>query len=244
MDTSGERHAGVITAHDMSQWRAGVEAPSPTASAATRVLKCGPWSQGPAMLQTLALLDGFDLAADGPRRRRVRPPRREAMKLAFADREAFYGDPAFTDVPMQALLSDAYTAERRKLMGAQASMEFRPGRPEGREARGVDYPAAIRRAEEMQAAAGSGEPTVSRLGAAGGDTCHVDIIDRHGNFVSATPSAGWLQSSPAIPSWASASARAARCSGWTRRCPTGCSPASGRAPPSRPRLCCATAGLG
>jgi gamma-glutamyltranspeptidase/glutathione hydrolase len=244
MDTSGRRHAGVLTAHDMAQWRVGVEQPLAHRFMGHDVLKCGPWSQGPAMLQTLALLEGFDLAAMDPVGAEFVHHVAEAMKLAFADREAFYGDPDFTDAPMAALLSDAYTAERRKLMGAQASMEFRPGRPEGREARGVDYPAAIRRAEEMQAAAGSGEPTVSRLGAAGGDTCHVDIIDRHGNFVSATPSAGWLQSSPAIPSWASASARAARCSGWTRRCPTGCSPASGRAPPSRPRLCCATAGLG
>ena len=199
MDTSGRRHASVLTAHDMASWRAGVEQPLAHRFMGHEVLKCGPWSQGPAMLQTLALLEGFDLAGMDPVGADYVHHVAEAMKLAFADREAFYGDPDFTDVPMLALLSEAYTAERRRLIGAQASMEFRPGNPEGREVRGVDYAAAIRRAEEMQAAAGTGEPTVSRLGAAGGDTCHVDVIDRHGNFVSATPSAGWLQSSPAIP---------------------------------------------
>jgi gamma-glutamyltranspeptidase/glutathione hydrolase len=123
----------------------------------------------------------------------------EAMKLAFADREAFYGDPNFTEVPLATLLSKAYTDERRKLIGHDASMEFRPGNPDGLPIRGVDYAAAVHRSEAMAMAAGTGEPRVSRLGASGGDTCHIDVIDRHGNFVSATPSAGWLQSSPAIP---------------------------------------------
>jgi gamma-glutamyltranspeptidase/glutathione hydrolase len=199
MDTSGRQHAGVITAHDMSQWRAGVETPLAHDFLGHTVLKCGPWSQGPAMLQTLALLEGFDLAAMDPVGDAFVHHVVEAMKLAFADREAFYGDPIFTDVPMAALLSPAYTEARRQLIGQDASLDFRPGEPDGRQPRGVDYAAAVERAEMMQAAAGTGEPTVSRLGAAGGDTCHVDVIDRHGNFVSATPSAGWLQSSPAIP---------------------------------------------
>jgi gamma-glutamyltranspeptidase/glutathione hydrolase len=199
MDTSGRRHALVLTADDMARWRAGVEAPTTGRFRGHTVLKCGAWSQGPAMLQTLALLDGFDLEAMDPVGERFVHVVTEAMKLAFADREAFYGDPDFVDVPLAALLSDAYAAERRALIGETASLELRPGHPGGVEPRGVDYPAAIRRAQEMAAAAGTGEPTVSRLGATGGDTCHVDVIDRHGNFVSATPSAGWLQSSPAIP---------------------------------------------
>ncbi|MBB3898105.1 gamma-glutamyltransferase family protein [Roseococcus suduntuyensis] len=199
MDTSGERHAGVLTGQDMANWRAGVEAPTTREFRGHTVLKCGPWSQGPAMLQTLALLDGYDLSTMDPVGEEFVHTVTEAMKLAFADREGFYGDPAFVDVPLATLLSDAYAAERRKLIGRDASMEFRPGSPDGRAAQGVDYAAAIRRAEEMTAAAGTGEPTVSRLGASGGDTCHVDIIDRWGNFVSATPSAGWLQSSPAVP---------------------------------------------
>ena len=199
MDTSGTRHAGVITAHDMAQWRAGIEEPTRLDYRGTTVLKCGAWSQGPAMLQTLALLAGYDLAAMDPLGANYVHHVTEAMKLAFADREAFYGDPNFTDVPLATLLSEGYATERRKLIGAEASLDFRPGNPDGLPVRGVDYAAAVRRAEEMAMAAGTGEPTVSRLGAAGGDTCHIDVIDRHGNFVSATPSAGWLQSSPAIP---------------------------------------------
>jgi gamma-glutamyltranspeptidase/glutathione hydrolase len=199
MDTSGRRHALVLSGEDLAGWRAGVEQPVSRDFRGHTVLKCGPWSQGPAMLQTLALLEGFDLAAMDPVGERFVHVVTEALKLAFADREAFYGDPDFVEVPLAAVLSDAYAAERRALIGEDASLELRPGRPGGAEPRGVDFAAAIRRAAEMAAAAGTGEPTVSRLGAAGGDTCHVDVIDRHGNFVSATPSAGWLQSSPAIP---------------------------------------------
>jgi gamma-glutamyltranspeptidase/glutathione hydrolase len=199
MDTSGRRHASVLTAHDMATWRAGVEAPATRDFLGHTVLKCGPWSQGPTMLMTLGLIQGFDLKAMDPVGAEFVHVLTEAMKLAYADREAWMGDPGFVDVPMATLLSDVYLAERRQLIGAEASMAFRPGHPDGREVRGVDYAAAVRRAQEMAAAAGTGEPTVSRLGAAGGDTCHIDVIDRWGNMVSATPSAGWLQSSPAVP---------------------------------------------
>ncbi|GGG35749.1 gamma-glutamyltranspeptidase [Caldovatus sediminis] len=199
LDTSGRRHRGLITADDLAGWRATIEPPLAFDYRGHTVLKCGPWSQGPALLQTLALLDGFDLGAMDPLGAEFIHTVVEAQKLAFADREAWYGDPAFTDVPMATLLSPAYNAERRTLIGERASLEFRPGSPDGRAPRAPDYAAAVRRAEEMAAAAGSGEPTVARLGASGGDTCHVDVIDRWGNMVSATPSAGWLQSSPAIP---------------------------------------------
>jgi gamma-glutamyltranspeptidase/glutathione hydrolase len=199
MDTSGRRHAAVLTAHDMAGWRAGVEAPAMRDFLGHTVLKCGPWSQGPTMLMTLGLIAGFDLTSMDPVGAEFVHVVTEAMKLAYADREAWMGDPDFVEVPMGTLLSDAYLAERRQLIGARASMDFRPGNPEGMSVRGVDYAAAVRRAQEMAAAAGTGEPTVSRLGAAGGDTCHIDVIDQWGNMVSATPSAGWLQSSPAIP---------------------------------------------
>jgi gamma-glutamyltranspeptidase/glutathione hydrolase len=198
LDTSGRRHRGLITADDLAGWSATVEAPLAFDYRGHTVLKCGPWSQGPALLQTLALLDGFDISAMDPVGAEFIHTVVEAQKLAFADREAWYGDPAFTDVPMATLLSPAYNAERRKLIGGRASLDLRPGSPDGRTPR-TDYAAAIRRAEQMAEAAGTGEPTVSRLGASGGDTCHIDVIDRHGNMVSATPSAGWLQSSPAIP---------------------------------------------
>jgi gamma-glutamyltranspeptidase/glutathione hydrolase len=123
----------------------------------------------------------------------------ECLKLSFADREAYYGDPDFVEVPMAALLSADYAAERRKLIGEEASMELRPGRIAGHERPGPDFAAAAERVEMITRAPGAGEPTVARLGVSGADTCHVDIIDAQGNMVSATPSGGWFQSSPAIP---------------------------------------------
>jgi gamma-glutamyltranspeptidase/glutathione hydrolase len=198
LDTSGRRHRALLTADDMAGWRATVEAPARFDYRGHTVLKCGPWSQGPAMLQTLALLAGFDIAGMDPLGPEFVHVVVEAMKLAFADREAFYGDPAFVDVPLDTLLSPAYTDARRALIGEAAENGFRPGSPDGRAPR-TDYAAAVARAERMAMAAGTGEPTVSRLGASGGDTCHVDVIDRWGNMVSATPSAGWLQSSPTVP---------------------------------------------
>ncbi|WP_341701874.1 gamma-glutamyltransferase family protein [Ferrovibrio sp.] len=203
MDSSGRRHRGVLTGDDMAGWQAHIEAPLTYDYHGWTVAKCGPWSQGPAFLQQLALLKGFDLAAmpaDGPDFVHVVT---EAAKLAFADREAWYGDPDHVDVPMDALLSDSYNDERRRLIGRQASLELRPGNPAGLGARLASVKAGTARG------AGIGEPTVGRLaasdgavsrrGAVGGDTCHVDVIDRWGNMVAATPSGGWLQSSPVIP---------------------------------------------
>jgi gamma-glutamyltranspeptidase/glutathione hydrolase len=130
----------------------------------------------------------------------------EGLKLAMADREAYYGDPAFADVPMAALLSDAYNDERRKLISKDsASLDFLPGSVEG-----FGSVVKLRRQEDFaMTAAGAGEPTVGKLdpsepitgrtGGVRGDTVHFDIIDRDGNMVSATPSGGWLQSSPVIP---------------------------------------------
>ncbi|MBL6080602.1 gamma-glutamyltransferase family protein [Belnapia sp. T18] len=198
LDTSGRRHHALLTGQDMAGWRAGVEQPLAGHYRGHTVLKCGPWSQGPAMLQTLALLEGFDVARMDTVGAEFVHTVAEAMKLAFADREAFYGDPDFIDVPMGTLLSAEYNAARRALIGREANNEFRPGSPDGRAPR-TDYAAAVQRAGALTMAAGTGEPTVSRLGASGGDTCHIDVIDQWGNFVSATPSAGWLQSSPAIP---------------------------------------------
>ena len=106
----------------------------------------------------------------------------ECSKLAFADREAFYGDPDFVDVPIERLLSPSYADERRRLVAETASLELRPGE-------GGRLPPRVSGAAEL---AGAGEPTR-------GDTVHLDAVDRHGNVVSATPSGGWLQSSPVVP---------------------------------------------
>jgi gamma-glutamyltranspeptidase/glutathione hydrolase len=159
------------------------------------LLKCGPWTQGPAFLQVLALLDGFDIAAMDPLGPDFVHTVVECSKLAFADREAYYGDPDFVSVPLATLLSRDYNDARRRLVGEQASMELRPGAVPGFEAK-------VDRAAEHRSGlrdVGAGEPTLGRLGAVGGDTCHIDVIDRWGNIISATPSGGWLQSSPVVP---------------------------------------------
>src|ERR671913_795781 len=121
MDQSGSRHRGVLTADDMAKWSASYDAPQTYDYHNYRVNKIRPWGQGPVFLQTLALLKGFDLAAMGPTSGEFVHTAVEAMKLAFADREAYYGDPDFIDVPIQALLSDAYNDERRKLITDKAS---------------------------------------------------------------------------------------------------------------------------
>jgi gamma-glutamyltranspeptidase / glutathione hydrolase len=195
MDASGRRHRGVLTADDLARWTPRVEAPLTYDYGRYTVCKTGPWGQGPVMLQQLALLKGFDLDPLDPAGADFIHLQVECTKLAFADREAFYGDPDFVDVPMATLLSDAYNAERRKLVQHTASLELRPGSIEG-------FGAVVKLfgdgAPPAAAAAGAGEPTVGRLGGIRGDTVHFDIIDQAGNMVSATPSGGWLQSSPVI----------------------------------------------
>jgi gamma-glutamyltranspeptidase/glutathione hydrolase len=197
MDTSGQRNRGVLTGQDMARWHATVEPPLTYEYGRYTVCKPGPWAQGPVMLQQLALLKGFHLDGldvTGPEFIHTVV---EASKLAFADREKFYGDPKFEQVPIETLLSDAYNEERRKLIHHMASLELRPGSVEG-----FGAVIELKRASEERAAVGAmgaGEPTVGRLGEMRGDTVHFDIVDRAGNMISATPSGGWLQSSPVIP---------------------------------------------
>ncbi len=198
MDTSGERHRGVLTGDDMAGWEASYEAPLTYDYHGWTVCKGGPWSQGPVFLQQLALLKGFDLDGMDPNEPDFVHTVVECAKLAFADREVYYGDPAFNAVPMETLLSDAYNDERRRLIGAEASLELRPGAIAGSET-SIEHLLTERPETEAFDALGSGEPTTSADGASKGDTCHVDVIDRWGNMVSATPSGGWLQSSPLIP---------------------------------------------
>jgi gamma-glutamyltranspeptidase / glutathione hydrolase len=217
MDSSGARHRGVITADDFARWTPPVEAPVTLDYGRYTVCKGGFWSQGPVVLQQLALLKGFDLDGADPTSADFIHIVVECSKLAFADRECFYGDPDFVEVPGARLLSDAYNAERRKLVGEQASLEQRPGTIKGfGKQLAIRVPAGAR-----TVAAGTGEPTVGRVwthdedddpsvvvvdggklersGLMRGDTVHFDIIDTAGNMVSGTPSGGWLQSSPTIP---------------------------------------------
>jgi gamma-glutamyltranspeptidase/glutathione hydrolase len=191
MDTSGRRHPGLLTGDDLGAWEATYEAPVTFDYGGLRICKTGPWGQGPVLLQQLALLAGCDLEAMGAGSAEYVHTVVECAKLAFADREAWYGDPAFVDVPLQTLLSALYNEERRGLVGDEASLELRPGAPDGRAPRLASHGQAW----SAGAALGVGEPTLRT-----GDTCHVDVADRFGNLVSATPSGGWLHSSPVIPS--------------------------------------------
>ena len=173
------KEGGLLTGDDLGSWQATIEAPTRFEYHGHTVCKTGPWGQGPVFLQQLALLAGFDLEAMGLGSAEYVHTVTECAKLAFADREAFYGDPDFVDVPLDRLLSPTYNDERRALVGDEASEQLRPGG--GRLPRLVDAATTV----------GAGEPT-------GGDTVHLDVADRHGNLVSATPSGGWLHSSPVI----------------------------------------------
>jgi gamma-glutamyltranspeptidase / glutathione hydrolase len=197
MDVSGERHGGVLTGADLAAWQAHIEPPLTYDYGRYTVCKPGVWSQGPVLLQQLALLKDFDLDGLDPMGPDFVHLQVECAKLAFADRESFYGDPDFVDVPIDTLLSDGYNAERRELIGKRASLELRPGTVDG-----FGAVVEMRRAEGARAAVGAlgaGEPTVGRVGEVIGDTVHFDIVDAAGNMVSSTPSGGWLQSSPVIP---------------------------------------------
>jgi len=179
IDRFSAAEGGFLTGDDLARWHATLEPPVTYEFRGRTVCKAGAWSQAPVFLQQLALLDGFTLEelSDAERVHVLT----ECAKLAFADREAFYGDVG--DVPLEHLLSPEYNEERRALVGDTASRELRPG--------GGRLPEFVAQSHEFEAAVGAGEPTR-------GDTVHLDVVDRFGNFVSATPSGGWLQSSPVI----------------------------------------------
>ena len=199
MDVSGERHSGLLTGDDLARWSASFEEPLSLDFGPYTVVKPGAWSQGPVFLQQLALLDGMGLEDMDPLGADFIHTVTEAAKLAYADREAFYGDPNFVDVPIKTLLSSEYNAERRKLVDPElASLQLLPGMIEGFGNRIGEG------RSERSFGPGVGEPTMDKIdgqttGPVDGDTCHIDVIDKNGNMVSATPSGGWLQSSPAIP---------------------------------------------
>ncbi|MEU0246163.1 gamma-glutamyltransferase [Streptomyces sp. NPDC006235] len=208
MDTSGERHTGTLTAADLAGWSATYETPVSYDWNGWTVYKPGPWSQGPVLLQQLALLP-----PELPRHGSADYVHLlvENCKLAMADREAWYGDAA--DVPLDDLLSDAYNTDRRALVGERAGLDLRPGSPGGRTPRLCAHARVAATALEGFDALGVGEPTVAKSptspvpgepevgddGTTRGDTCHLDVVDRWGNMVSATPSGGWLQSNPVVP---------------------------------------------
>ena len=197
-DSSGEAHSGLVTGNDMAAYSATWEEPAVSDWHGYSIAKTQPWAQGPTLLQALTILD----ALDDPEAFDPATPRgihliAESLKLAFADREAWYGDGE--DVPLTTLLSREYAAHRATLITDRASATVRPGSPDGREPRIAAYltDQAAQRAALVDAT--TGEPTVRPDGVTRGDTCHVDVVDKWGNMISATPSGGWLQSSPTIP---------------------------------------------
>lgn len=195
--SSGTDHAGVMTLEDFAGFQAGFEPAATFDFRGFTIAKTGAWGQGPALLQTLAILAGFEDERLDPSTELGAHTILEAQKLAVADREAYYGD---AEVPLEYLLSEEYAAQRRALITDTASHEFRPGNVPGH----IPFIPPLRTEYLPPALAGSGfagvgEPTVTPTGETRGDTCHIDVVDQWGNMVSATPSGGWLQSSPAIP---------------------------------------------
>ncbi|MFJ9425032.1 gamma-glutamyltransferase family protein [Streptomyces sp. NPDC101249] len=206
LDTSGVHHTGTLTAADLAGWSAHYEAPVTYDWNGWTVCKAGPWSQGPALLQQLALLPD-ELPAPGTAAHVHLLV--EGCKLAMADREAWYGDAA--DVPLGDLLSAPYNAARRALVEATASRALRPGSPGGRVPRLAEHARVVAVDRPGFDPMGAGEPTVAEFpgdpgaemvgpdGATRGDTCHLAVVDRWGNMIAATPSGGWLQSNPVVP---------------------------------------------
>jgi gamma-glutamyltranspeptidase/glutathione hydrolase len=180
LDASRRKHKGLLTKEDFAAWKPAAEEPVSVTYRGLSVYKCGPWTQGPVFLQQLRLLEGFDLASLGHNAASYIHTVVEAAKLAFADREKFYGDPKFVKVPLDRLLSKEYADQRRKLIDPRkASLEMRPG--EG--ARHV--PECLFELEE-------GETHDH-------DTTHTCAADAKGNMMAATCSGGWIPSSPVVP---------------------------------------------
>jgi gamma-glutamyltranspeptidase/glutathione hydrolase len=199
-DETERAHRGLLTGADLAAWRPGYE---PTVSLDWRgvtVHKAGPWSQGPVLLQQLGMLDALGgLPPHGSAERIHRVV--EVAKLAYADREAYYGDSPEAYAAAADLLDPEYLKARAALVGDEASAQLRPGSPGGRAPRLprlLSLPEAIAASGELTDAMAQVEK-VDEAGRTRGDTCHIDVVDRWGNLVSATPSGGWLQSNPTIP---------------------------------------------
>jgi gamma-glutamyltranspeptidase/glutathione hydrolase len=197
IDSTGKRRAGLLNGDDLAHYAAHVEKPVSVDYHGLTVHKLGPWSQGPTLLQTLRLLEPLDIAAMDPLGPDFVHTVVEALKLGFADRDTMYGDPDAVDVPLATLLSREYADQRRRLIGARASMDLRPGDICG-------APERMRRVlamagKETPVGPGAGEPTFAPLPPEWGDTVHLDVVDAAGNMISATPSGGWLQGSPVVP---------------------------------------------
>ena len=174
MAAFSEHNGGLIVYRDLADFHAEIDRPRSTTYRGYEVFKPGFWTQGPVMIEVLNLLEGFDLRAMGHNSPQYLHTVVEAVKLAFADRDRYYGDPKFSRIPEEILLSKEYAAERRKLIDpAHASMDHRPG----------TFGAPL----EM-------EKVTSAARIPAHDTTCVNVVDRAGNVFSATPSGAWLPS--------------------------------------------------
>jgi gamma-glutamyltranspeptidase/glutathione hydrolase len=175
-----KEHGGLLERSDFDRFEIPVENSASISYAGVEIHKCGPWNQGPAFLQSLTILKNFDLRALEHNSADYIHTLVEAMKLAFADREQFYGDPLQVDVPLETLLSDDYGAQRAKLIAEKANPEIRPGDP-------------FHHAPLL--------PAADRLGGAawGPGTVHVDAMDGDGLTAAFTPSGGWIRANQVIP---------------------------------------------
>jgi gamma-glutamyltranspeptidase/glutathione hydrolase len=181
MSAATREAGGLLTEDDLASYEGKIEKPVSVTYRGYQVFKAGPWNQGPVLLQTLALLEGFNLRGMGAGSPDAVHTIVEAIKLAYADRDKYYGDPDFVQVPMTALLSDAYTRSRRALIDpARASLEQRPGRPEGTGS------------EPLLLASGPRPRASIEDESEKGDTTSIQVVDASGNLFSATPSSGWL----------------------------------------------------
>jgi len=177
-------HDGLMTTEDLKDFRVGIEAPVTRNYFGFDIYTCDAWCQGPVLLQIMSLLDGFDLKSMGHNSADYIHTVLEAVKLSFADRERYYGDPKFVDVPLDHLLSSAYVAARRAMIdpkvaaGAMPPFGAVPGYAGGG---GTGPSAALHRATMIEY-----------------DTSYACAIDAKGNAMSVTPSDG-SASTPIIP---------------------------------------------
>ena len=178
-------HGGYLREDDLEEFRVGLEEPIEINYKGTNIYTCGPWCQGPALQQILKLLEGFDLTSLGYNSPNYVHTLVEASKLAFADRHFYYGDPKFTEVPMEALLSDSYTDQRKQMIRPSEAWPGMP--PAGDPYQNLPYGPTLK-----DITSNDGNPTASL------DTSYVCVTDQHGNIFSCTPS-DVAKDSPIIP---------------------------------------------